>query len=385
MKNYSRRPHRKTRTGCLQCRQKRIECDESKPSCRYCSRYETPCTYNTLNNSNRAVSTPSDLSAASPTIQSLLQPTLYNSDAQLQWNDLELFHHFIISTSVTCARKPGQEEMWRVAVPQLAMQHHFLMRGIFAVSALHLSHLQPNRRDELLIVAAEYQQTALQAYRSILNNVDKDNCNALFAFSALVICYAFGSPKSSEDLFLTEKDNTQAVPDWLHFLRGTYSLLSSSWESIQNGPMAPLIEPFHGRSIAPNIIDDEQLHTLIPLLESETTRNVDDQDKSKIYVAALQDLRTVFANSYSTDNSKHCVRWASFDWPVRVSEDFIRLLNDREPKALILLAHHCVLLKREEACWYLDGHAHRLLSTIEAMLAAEMRRWIEWPCKQIRC
>jgi len=275
--------------------------------------------------------------------------------------------------------------MWRVAVPQLAMQHHFLMRGIFAVSALHLSHLQPNRSESLLITAAEYQQTALQAYRSILNNVNKDNCNAIFAFSALVVCYAFGSPKSSEDLLLTGNDNTQAVPDWLHFLRGTYSLLSSSWEWIQHGAMAPLIEPVHRSPIISDGIDDEYLSKLIPLLEPETMESVDHREKSQIYLAALQDLRTVFEKSYPLENPKHCLRWASFDWPVRVSEDFIKLLNDREPKALILLAHHCVLLKREEPCWYLDGHAHRLLDTIEAMLAADMRGWIAWPCEQIRC
>jgi len=275
--------------------------------------------------------------------------------------------------------------MWRVAVPQLAMQHHFLMRGIFALSALHLTHLQPDRREELLIIAAEYQQTALRAYRSSLNNVDKENCNALFAFSALVVCYAFGSPKSSEDLLLTGKDNTQAVPDWLHFLRGTYSLLSSSWEWIQNGAMAPLIEPIEGGSVAANGVDDEHLSSLIQLLEPKATENVHDREKSMIYLAALQDLRIVFGKSHSSDSPAHCVRWASFGWPVRVSDDFIRLLNDREPKALVLLAHHCVLLKREQACWYLDGHAHRLLSTIEATLAPEMRGWIEWPCKEIRC
>jgi hypothetical protein len=82
--------------------------------------------------------------------------------------------------------------MWRVVVPQLAMQHHFLMKGIFAVSALHMSHLQPPGSDELLIFAARYQQSALQAYRLILDNINKDNCNTIFAFSALVACYAFG-------------------------------------------------------------------------------------------------------------------------------------------------------------------------------------------------
>lgn len=342
-----------------------------------------PCNYNTPDSPSPDTCTPSIPSKEGSFVK---VPTLgiSNSDSELYWKDLELFHHFIISTSATVARKPGQEEMWRVVVPQLAMQHRFLMRGIFAVSALHMSHLQPHRSDELLIVAARYQQTALQAYRSILCNVDEDNCNAVFAFSALVVCYAFGSPQSPEDLLLTGLDRKQAVPDWLYFLRGTYSLLSSSWEEIQSGPMTPLLEPVTRKSDPAVGPDDEHLCQLIPLLEHQTTGGVEHEEKSKIYIAALKDLRTAFANSCSPDNPKHCVRWSSFDWPVRVSKDFIRLLNDREPKALILLAHHCVLLHREESCWYLDGHAQRLLSTIEAMLSEEMKSWIEWPCKQIR-
>jgi hypothetical protein len=63
---------------------------------------------------------------------------------------------------------------------------------------------------------------------------------------------------------------------------------------------------------------------------------------------------------------------------------FIRLLNEREQRTLILLAHHCVLLKREEGVWYLDGHARRLLSTIKATLHEDMKRRIKWQCIEIQ-
>jgi hypothetical protein len=78
------------------------------------------------------------------------------------------------------------------------------------------------------------------------------------------------------------------------------------------------------------------------------------------------------------------VIWASFDWPICVSEDLIRLLNEEEQRALILIAHHCVFLKREEVFWYLDGHARRLLSTIEVTLHENMKRRIELQCIDIQ-
>lgn len=90
-------------------------------------------------------------------------------------------------------------------------------------------------------------------------------------------------------------------------------------------------------------------------------------------------------NKLSLENpKKNCVIWASFDWPIHVKEDFTRLLNEREQRALILLAHHSVLLKREEVFWYLDGHSRRLLSTIEVTPHGDMKRRIEWQCIEIR-
>jgi hypothetical protein len=63
---------------------------------------------------------------------------------------------------------------------------------------------------------------------------------------------------------------------------------------------------------------------------------------------------------------------------------FIRLLNEREQRALILLTHYCVLLKREEGVWYLDGHARRLLSIIEATLHEDVKRRIKWQALRYR-
>lgn len=48
VKQYAtRRTHKKSRAGCLTCRQKRVKCDERQPSCMYCSRRNLDCTYET--------------------------------------------------------------------------------------------------------------------------------------------------------------------------------------------------------------------------------------------------------------------------------------------------------------------------------------------------
>lgn len=44
-KILSRRSHRKSRLGCLNCKRRRIKCDESRPQCTNCVRHSIACDY----------------------------------------------------------------------------------------------------------------------------------------------------------------------------------------------------------------------------------------------------------------------------------------------------------------------------------------------------
>lgn len=42
---------------------------------------------------------------------------------------------------------PAMKTMWRINVPQLGFQNDFVMRGILALSALHMARYKPEKRD----------------------------------------------------------------------------------------------------------------------------------------------------------------------------------------------------------------------------------------------
>ncbi|KAL1961082.1 hypothetical protein VTO42DRAFT_4970 [Malbranchea cinnamomea] len=42
---HSRKPHRKSRTGCGNCKRRRVKCDETKPGCQKCNAYGIRCDY----------------------------------------------------------------------------------------------------------------------------------------------------------------------------------------------------------------------------------------------------------------------------------------------------------------------------------------------------
>ena len=74
----------------------------------------------------------------------------------------------------------------------LGFRYPFLMRGILAVSALHLARLHPESSQHWLVVAASHQEQALPAYRFIINdvgrNMDDGNIHAVNAYA--ILCMA---------------------------------------------------------------------------------------------------------------------------------------------------------------------------------------------------
>lgn len=77
-------PHHKVRTGCSQCKHRRIKCDELRPRCRKCSKANRACSYAQPSNETE--------------IRSLVVGQCLVQ--RFSSSDLELLHHWTAVTSV---------------------------------------------------------------------------------------------------------------------------------------------------------------------------------------------------------------------------------------------------------------------------------------------
>jgi hypothetical protein len=106
----------------------------------------------------------------------------------------------------------------------MALAHPFLMRGILAVSALHLGQTMPEKKLHYLAIAAYHQNLALPSYRYLVENLehrmDKGNAPAIIAFGRLTIAYAFFIPTSSrkyslrQAMFFNWRAGVTFPPSW---------------------------------------------------------------------------------------------------------------------------------------------------------------------------
>ena len=102
------------------------------------------------------------------------------------------------------------------------------------------------------------------------------------------------------------------------------------------------------------------------------------EDEASIYRRTLQLLREAFALPYSPWQGLGA-KVAISDWLERVPREFLDLLVERRPKALVLLAHIACLLKRAEQYWYMNGAGERIVRTVVNLLDQEWIGWIQWP------
>jgi hypothetical protein len=286
------------------------------------------------------------------------------------------------STYQTFVRSEKSIDIWKHTVPKLAFKHPFLIHGIFAVSALHLAALHPKREKEYMLLATKYQDLALPVFRSSISHVDKDNCDAMVVFANLIAAYALGSLKPSKNL-LDENDGLWGIAEWLQLLRGIFSGFGSVWMHIASGPLAPLLEstPFKQPIEFARNPDDHHLVTLSDMLSTSFKPFPERADELEIYQTAIDQLRQVSLIPYTSGT--FVPKSAPFMWPIRVSQSYIALLNDKKPEALVLFAHQCVLLKKAEPAWHIDGHALRLITVAYEDLDQDWRHWIKWPMAMV--
>ena len=349
------------------------QCDEDRPSCGRCRRSDGQCSL--------AFLTPISFQKPKWTRpeggQTLTCSPQYFQPAFMDTDSLELFHHYTSATCLILSRSRNID-IWQVAIPRMALQHAFLMHGILALSALHLSRMQPLRTRKLTFLASAHEQAALPSFRNHIsqnpNFNNNDTCNAVFSFSGFVIPFILASESASTSRIPGLED---AAPHWFHAIRGLMVLLSGNWSTLSQGPYAPLLLAGTSEPVSyANNPADSHLVEIQQLISSW-----DDAQGVVACQIALDELRRVLSPCKTTVGFKA----AFLIWPSLVPLDYIRLLHLKHPIALIILAHYCVLIKKIEMIWYLRGLGQNLLSSIHEALEPKWRPWLEWPMEQPVC
>ncbi|KAH6955095.1 hypothetical protein DER45DRAFT_329419 [Fusarium avenaceum] len=442
----ARRPHRKSRNGCFNCKRRKVKCDEVKPACANCVRFGIPCDFAPqppssddsapqrsppeilsvlaepvttprrgpgrprkdwaaltrpppppppASASDRATTSPSS-AAATPASSS----TISNSQiCSLNVADAELLFHFMTNTSRTLHDSDDPADsiasFWSQNVPQIGLSYHFVLHMMHALAGYHLVYQEQKgteRHSQNLALAAHHAELGISEMNRTLTNLNETNCGALYV-AAVLVCYCTfaAGPTGPDDLLICVVGGGISQR-WLPVIHGV-RLIRQSIEpaTLFTGLTAPLGggAKSEAKDLRPEYLVQGFPHVdwVGPLEKLRNWIASHDNPDTALYLRVHKSLCDVYEANYGNSEGVIGVPISNklvFGWLYRMQDLFVGCLQRKAPQALLLLAYYVPLFKTMRRCWYMDGWAEHLLDRIHGLLNTDLLGWLDWPVEICR-
>ncbi|KAF7511716.1 hypothetical protein GJ744_003879 [Endocarpon pusillum] len=375
--NLTRRSHKKSRGGCLNCKCRKIKCQETKPSCENCLIKELKCEYPSQA-STKIIRRPSSASRPSRAVvrqdepklpATLSPPTSFNMD------DMRCFHHFL---TVAYPHLPlGNDSVWVQDIPIFAQQHEYLMHALLGLGASHLTRMSAH---------SDYSTAAMihqgQAIKGLNEALAKENRSYGESDALLAACYA---------LTFQASYMTDGMTDFMTMVRGcalvTHQIQQQETRTAFNLEqdmhfriMLPRLE--HLRNISPTLITPAMVavDALRPLLRTSMDHH---------FYASLSSVLSALQQSPKTGYLAFNRLYATI-WDMS-HDQFAVFVDPHNTAAQLLMAHFLAvqmlmvpLLVYEAPARREAGMARALLASVEwgekiwERAPEDMRPYLEW-------
>jgi len=283
---------------------------------------------------------------------------------------LELVIQWINHTHKFAARSENTRKVWETPVLEEALNAPFLMHGILALSALHLSHLREDERHIMwLDIAIAHKNTALAMFADQLRNITKSNAKAMMVFAGLAFAFSLASA-----LNMGKKEDgpgLNALTDVFILARGVQTLLNAETDFLRQSNFKPLFD-----ITVPEVDIPEDILAALNRLEQlqfqcgQMNNNID----STSYTREINYLRDLAAITCAEPTSMTMAG----GWAIRASQRYLDDLKAKKPLALVVLAHYCVFLHMARDNWCIGSWGRQVLLEITQALEPDWHPHIEW-------
>ncbi|KAM6506350.1 hypothetical protein FSOLCH5_013337 [Fusarium solani] len=346
---HSKRPHKKSRTGCRNCKARKVKCDEGQPVCRSCKLRNVECIYPALGCQQTL--------ALNDSFPFLTQPLWHPSNIDVEGMKLLWFYTTFTSSSFSVAG-PGNpvDNILNVRMVQVAFETPFLMDSLFALSNLHMQNLDQNCDPSH---ALAYRARFLEGYRRAVEAAAPETYVAIMASSiylTVLSSQAFRE-KNSPELYIL---------DWMVIWRGISLIIDQMGvENIFDTGMYALFER--------PAIDLEASTASIPNHLLFMVSSIKPYDPDYPDVATYHDTLKYLGSLYMylREGFSPVMNLRIISWFTFLPRRFIDLARQRRPRALVIIAYYAAFLKLIKSIWWLKGVGERSLDDLCNYLGPE--------------
>ncbi|KAI1753074.1 hypothetical protein F4782DRAFT_96993 [Xylaria castorea] len=377
----SKRPHRKSRAGCKQCKKRKVKCDEAKPTCKACTLRKEQCAYPnappptllpTATHSPSGAMGPLPRRARSQSIESVdsgeipyldremvpvITEPLFLPEQAADVIDMKMLWFYTSYSfqafSINAGRSSAIDYALKIKIVEHAFRSPFLMETLKGLSALHLRSLdQPVPYHKLI----EYQARAFQGYRNAIETANPVD------FPALLGCSLFTIAMSSQT-FRDPNGKRLFIVDWIAMWRGIGLIIELiSPQAVKDSGLATI---FYRPPI-----DLEKSTQYIPnnlLFMVTSIRHGDaDYDYQKEYYELLKYLGSLYMeltdHGFGPVLDLRIITLFTF-----CPRPLLPLAKQLRPRVLIILAYWLCFVKlmRGGGSWWMRGLAPQIGQIIE--------------------
>lgn len=288
---------------------------------------------------------------------------------ELPYQDQAIFHHYMTVTTRSITTDVRRLDRWRSFIPSAAKDADYTMHSLLGFSALHLAHIQPESRRQYLTIATSHQCQALAKFRSEVEIVNTNNVTPVLIFSCFLVLYELGLMHPNHQICDVQDPITKFIRSVTLIQNTVKSLRTVPWLKVV--PIMRLLLRPNGNETAKLPLEVyHALHQLDILNESTTV----DEHERQTYADAIQHLRTCFELvSGSPGEWLPSLRWTNL-----ISPHYIKNLQEKQPMALIILVHFCLLVYHSPERWWLKGWNETIVKEVMQLLDESWRPHLRW-------
>ena len=308
-------------------------------------------------------------------------------------------HHYTTSAYLSVAGPTFiRQRVWQHEIPKEAYKHDYLMHGLLALAALHLSFTlnssqaktsedgsclgshgsdgafvldfeNENEAKAYFGAAHQHYSTALTLSTPALASLNPSNGPALFILSGVLVTITFAFPLLSDEAW----EPISSLFEIATLVRGGRSV----HHALPSGPLASLLpEGFLDSE------DDLPNDAVTALMDLKTYIQQSNQGIAR-KDAFLETIRTLERCLQNCQCGEEENRMVALSWLAMVPEGFIDLWKVKDPLAMVLLGYYSILLHGLRNLWWCGDWATRLLLAVTEDLGDGLSALVTWPVRKV--
>ncbi|KAE9363360.1 hypothetical protein N431DRAFT_490182 [Stipitochalara longipes BDJ] len=375
---FPRRPHSKSRSGCLECKRKRRKCDEVRPQCGACSFRREDCEYpreEVRSTTKRLTRMPRSTTTASLSLYQLddvltggpnIRPKLLinlgescrrNPAPHLEERSLsDMLRHFHQIAPGALRYPPTPEQLSSSAVQP------YLLNASLAFAALHLQLFHPfTMKIRLAAWCFAYQAVGIFSGK-IQNGFDIADRDAVVMCCEILSVLTFHTDESnaSSSTIIFPKPNEA---NWLFVLAGFGVVMKQATLQLNHDPnLASSLNqvPTAGNSSSLSTSAGAGAVKFKQHLEEICGIRADSTAENNPYLVAVQQLVQLEAVDPHYPSEL-------FSFPREMTPQYLALITAKDPRSLLLLSYWLEKMRKTD-CWWATVRARVELQAISQYL-----------------